>query len=205
MRFCVLTLYTPEIADFGAASSENKRAYAARHGYGFVGRSASLDQARPPSWGKIKLCLEVMPDFDWLFWSDADSVIMNLAIELPSIADRRADFIYACDCNGMNAGVFLLRCCPESRRLLELAYQQTQFIDHPWWEQLALVQIINSGESGVITKVVPRRVLNAYHNPGCADFRDGDFIVHFVDHPSAKRARVLDACAGKLETVYRPV
>lgn len=188
MKFAVLSLYTQEIAIYGVPTAANKRAYADSHGYQFCGASESLDRSRPPAWSKLLMCQRAMAGADWLFWSDADAVITNFAVQLETRIDEKADFLYTCDMNGINTGAFLMRSCEASRRLIELAWERVEFINDPWWEQRALSAVLSADLSGVRKKVLPKRMINSYEN----DWRPGDFLIHFPGY--ANRAdRVLRA------------
>jgi hypothetical protein len=57
----------------------NKQAYADQYGYFLFDESMGLDRSRPPSWSKIKAAkrLLVEENCTWVWWVDADTVIMN--------------------------------------------------------------------------------------------------------------------------------
>ena len=86
-RFAVLTIVTPKIADWAGPAAERTRKYCSRHGYDFACQTGPLDQTRPAAWGKLRFIwqfLEDHPKCEWVFWTDADSVIMNPAVCLES-------------------------------------------------------------------------------------------------------------------------
>ncbi|RZS17122.1 hypothetical protein BHM03_00049234 [Ensete ventricosum] len=66
----------------GKAVAGNKQAYAARMGYVFVDAGGMVDHSRPPSWSKILAVRSQLPHYDWVFWNDADTMVMNPAISL---------------------------------------------------------------------------------------------------------------------------
>src|SRR4051812_40223837 len=78
----------------------NKRDYCALRGYGFHRNIAPLDAARSPAWNKIPAILQHLHDYDWLFWSDADSLILDNNIRLESFVDDSADLVLADDAQG---------------------------------------------------------------------------------------------------------
>ncbi len=67
--------YSKSVA-FGIASKEE---YCSLHGYDFILCTEYLDPSRPIAWSKIKLLEKVLNTnkYKWVFWSDADSIIMN--------------------------------------------------------------------------------------------------------------------------------
>ncbi|KAL7560333.1 hypothetical protein ACA910_020256 [Epithemia clementina (nom. ined.)] len=92
----------------------SRQAYAEKHGYSLIDYSSHIDSSRPPAWSKIKAVQSLMsqheepkPDnntmtataiaasgtiatrtttkpCDWIFWMDADTVIMNSTIPVES-------------------------------------------------------------------------------------------------------------------------
>ena len=58
----------------------NKLNYCLKHGYHLFDESKkSLDTSRPPAWSKITAAKRLLTEegCDWVFWLDADTVIMN--------------------------------------------------------------------------------------------------------------------------------
>ncbi|XP_026661726.2 probable alpha-1,6-mannosyltransferase MNN10 [Phoenix dactylifera] len=119
------------------AVGENKRAYAGRMGYDFIDAGGLVDPSRPPSWSKIPAVRSQLPNYDWVFWNDADTVITNPDISLENIlnaaighSDLRAspDLVVTEDFNGVNAGVFFFRRSEWSEKFLDTWWNQTSFV-----------------------------------------------------------------------------
>ncbi|THU73513.1 hypothetical protein C4D60_Mb04t23670 [Musa balbisiana] len=72
----------------GKTVAGNKEAYAARMGYVFVDAGGMVDHSRPPSWSKILAVRSQLPNYDWVFWNDADTMVMNPAISLVHLIDK---------------------------------------------------------------------------------------------------------------------
>jgi mannan polymerase II complex MNN10 subunit len=120
----------------------NKQAYADKHGYSFFDESDNLDKLRPPSWSKIKAAQRLLheEDCDWVFWLDADTVIINsektVQAFLPSNPDK--DLILTRQKGGnYNAGAWLIRNSAWSK----------QFLQH-WWDMKESVQPTGLRTSG---------------------------------------------------------
>ena len=175
-RIAVLTLYTTKIREYGEISAANKAAYCERHQYDFIACDHSLDPSRPPAWSKIRLVQRHLSKYDWAFWSDADSLLMNFARRIEELIGDEYDLVIASDENGPCAGQFIIRNTPASHAFLEQVYRQRQFIRHPWWDQAAMHYLLHSGEAGVRCSVLPQRRLNSY--PG--SFQWGDFVIHLA-------------------------
>jgi hypothetical protein len=180
-RFAVATLYTAEYAKLGKSTSERLCAYARQRGYDAAVATGSLDATRPPAWSKLLLVeryLVANPDCTWLLWVDVDAVIANPKKRLEDLVDEDIDFLAAEDQSAcvINSGVFLVRNCSAALEMLRRAYAKVQYIHHPWWEQLALAEALRECGDTLRSRVVRRRLLNAFPD----EYRKGDFIVHYA-------------------------
>ncbi|SRR5258708_7552169 len=184
MKILILTLADLNYQDVAALSEPNKRAYAELHGYDFIQETELLDPLRSPSWNKIALVSKHLPKYQWVFWTDCDSLIMNSSITLESIIEEvppDKDFIIAGDGNGINAGEFLIGNSNWSINFLADVWEQTQFITHPWWEQSALTYLFSLHKANrEKLALVEQHKLNSYITPYSRTYLPGDFIVHFV-------------------------
>ncbi|GBG91593.1 hypothetical protein CBR_g52629 [Chara braunii] len=70
----------------------NKERYVRRHGYDYIDASDILDRRRPPSWSKILAVQKHLGHYDWVFWTDADSVVTNPDITLQQVIDSVIPF-----------------------------------------------------------------------------------------------------------------
>ncbi len=85
MKLAILTLFTNNIKEYGILSVKNKRKYAKLYGYDLIVCKKILNTNRAVAWGKIIMIKKFLHDYDWVFWTDADSLIMNMNISLESI------------------------------------------------------------------------------------------------------------------------
>src|SRR5438105_3165115 len=132
MRIAVVTMATAEVEAVGRLSLPGRRAYCRRHGYELIVGERSLDAGRPAVWSKLLLLLEHLDRFDWLFWSDADSLILRPDVPLTDFVDPAYDLLVSHDCvPGVNSGHFLIsNRLGRARAFLEMAYEQVQFVPH---------------------------------------------------------------------------
>lgn len=171
---------------------ENKSVYCNMHGYDFYCSYQSLDETRHPAWSKILLIKKILlrGTYDWIFWTDADAVICNPNIKLEDLIDENFEFIVTKDFNNINAGNFLIKCSEWSANFLDKIYNHIEYIDHPFWEQKAIV--IEYEENQDVrnhSKIIPQRLMNSYcaelfqsipiSNPEEVFYQPGDFIIHF--------------------------
>lgn len=192
----VLSLFDERFAPLAALSVPNKRRYAERHGYAYLEEREVLDPSRPAAWSKIPALLRHLPDYDWIFWSDVDSLIMNPALPLESFLDPAYDMVASEDPSGLNTGHFLLRRSEWSVRFLTETYGQVEFVHHPWWEQRAMLHLLGESPAHAArVKILTKRALNSYR----WDFCDGDFLIHFVYEPLEVRLRYMREWAARAD------
>jgi hypothetical protein len=181
---------------------EGKRAYCQEHGYRFVCGEQKLDPDRHPAWNKILWIRQAMedPECHWVFWTDADAVIMNQAVGLEELIDEDYNLILTKDVNGINTGQMLLRNCAWTRDLLDKIYARTDCLNHRWWEQGALIALLED-EPGLwqFIQALPQRLMNSYDwGKQTAIYQKGDFIVHFAGlHDLDELAHRMRAFASK--------
>jgi hypothetical protein len=182
MKILILSLADANFAEVGAISGPNKQAYAERHGYTFIQEGQLLNYDRHPSWNKILWVINHLPYYDWVFWSDADSLIMNDKIWLEDIIlDTGEDLIITQDENGLNCGQFFARKSFWTIEFLEKVWAQDQFIDHQWWEQAAITHLLQTvPEYRSHVRLADQRLFNSYVTPYVYTYLPGDFLIHFV-------------------------
>lgn len=145
-------------------TGENKRDYAKKHGYSFVGRSAEFAQQtyklRKTVWGKFDAIEKVLPHYDWIFWLDMDTVIMNYSITVEKLIDQfiekaggqeqfdKKHLIVARPVNDkmINAGVFIMRNSEWSRDFLRLTQKRRDLYLGHMYEQRAMWDLMQEPE-----------------------------------------------------------
>ncbi len=131
--------------------SPAKREYCKRFGYDFIEFDRTLDPNRPTAWCKILAVLQVLPNYDWVLWNDADALVWDSGLGLKRfIADLNEElFVVQDDPVGINTGVFLVKNSPKIFELLARAYDQTQFNEHILWEQIAIQKLLDDPKTTV--------------------------------------------------------
>ena len=121
-----------------AATWQNKLNYVHKHGYYLFDESAtSLDKTRPPSWSKIKAVQRLLQheNCDWVFWMDADTVIMNSDIRIESflpLPDAKGDLLIAHEgAKGYNAGAWIVRNSPWTLEFLQTWWNMKSYVKPP--------------------------------------------------------------------------
>ena len=176
---------------------QTKREYAKKHGYDFhVGGKEVWDRTRPIPWSKLRYILNFIDQYDYLFWSDADVIITNYDLSLTShiipLLPPGKDLLWTRDvCGNLNSGNMLLR--GKSAWLKDFilrTYQQTEFINHIWWENAAMLHLYNNNphDASKIETINNHARFNAYlfgpknlaTDPTARLFQPGDFLLHFA-------------------------
>lgn len=187
-RVTVLTAYAPADAAVGAISRANKEAYCARHGYRFVCRTDGFDPTRPADWGKVTFIREELARAEWVFWSDPAALVMNASVPVTRFVQDCVDVVLSGDpTNGINTGHMLVRATEWSARFLERVYSSTEFRNHPWRENAAVLRLY--AEDPDVRRhaaVVPNKLFNGYPYPN-GGYADGDFVAHLAGLGSAER------------------
>ncbi len=166
---------------------KNKQTYCEVHGYDFICEKEHLDPERPIVWSKIPLILKVMenPQNQWIFWTDADALIMNMAFDLEGLINENYDLIVSKDFYFLNCGHFLIKNSEWSRQFLVNAYNHTECMSDGFQEQAAIAKELEQPHNASKTKIIPQRLFNSYAEEVIGDllqstYQKGDFILHFA-------------------------
>ena len=199
MKIAIVTLFTEQIADYGEIGAANKQAYAQRHGYDCFVYRERLDGSRHPAWSKLDAIKRHLPNYDWVFWTDADSLVMNgeRTLELIMVGHEDKDMILTWEVgpSPVNTGQWLIRNSAWSVAALSAIGDVACPNSCPaWFEQGALVEWLRADEArwSHLTVLHPRMMNSTppvahYSNLSVrkSRFRHGDFIIHFW--PLARR------------------
>lgn len=190
----VLTLAIGE--DFRRVLSsalQSKIDYCKKQGYEFIlGDEKFWDRSRPIAWSKIPFILDVLnrcEEDEIIFLSDADVLItnMDLRIEdhiLPHFMREKDLFMTLDSCGNINDGNIIIRNTPWLRNFWKRVYDQTELIYHIWWENAAVIKLIeeNSSDREKVQITTKYKLFNAYIQglPNASLWEPGDFLVHFA-------------------------
>jgi galactosyl transferase GMA12/MNN10 family len=189
----IITGCTPNMLGVAAISRPTIERYCEKWGFEFMVCDL-IEFSRPASWQKISLLLNEIdfPKLDeFLLWVDTDAIILNQDFDVRSLIKDGKHIYISKDPNGINLGVCMWMCCPYSGNILNKMWHMEHCINHPWWEQQALAELIGMNFQGIQDHIeyVPQNVFNAYdyslyldkfpngHPEG--QFDKNSFIVHF--------------------------
>jgi hypothetical protein len=193
LTFCVGADYKKAMEP-GLAS---KRIYAARHGYDFYTDGEDVwDHSRPISWSKFNFIMKYLDDYDYLFWSDADAIILNHDKSLTDFilpllpADK--DILWTYDaCNHYNFGHALIRGRSAwVRDLFKRCLERRELTYHIWWDTAAMIYHYENvpSDRARIETTKEHWLFNSYvfgpkdsaDDPTTRLYRPGDFLIHFA-------------------------
>ena len=172
-KVAVLTAYDDAMAKVAAISSPNKAANCARHGYDFVQRTAKdFDRSRPPAWSKLRFVADLLPYYDWVFWTDCDSLVLDPTCPLEAflLDERRSHLILPHDDLGVgvhhvNTGNFFVRNSKWAARFLDEAWRQVEFVHDRLWENRSVViHLLERSDYSQQVQVVTQRRFNSFPN-----------------------------------------
>lgn len=130
-------------------SSRSFAAYADHHGLDLCVDPPADWFTRPTSWFKIlRLAGLLAAGYDTAIWVDADALFVRYE---PSILDAapttRPLWMTLHRHPGLdhpipNCGVLVAHRSERLAEFLGLVWEQAQFVDHPWWEQAAILHLL---------------------------------------------------------------
>jgi hypothetical protein len=126
---------------------------------------------RPCSWFKIKAIKNRMISISGtILWIDSDTIITG-GQNIDSLIDHDSDLTISVDENGINCGVMAWRTSDKTIGFMDRVWDRTEFIDHPWWEQAAIADMIDE----LSVSYVDKSLFNAYPS----DATDESGIIHW--------------------------
>lgn len=140
---------------------------------------------RPPSWHKlIEIGKCLAEGFEAVLWVDTDAIVVRKQISIQSLMVEGKNLYLSSNWLGLNCGVILLKNAPSTRKLLHMAWSQTQLINHPWWEQAAIRAIIDNGlfDRDELLEL-PSSIFNS------EEYYGGCLVYHMPDTPLTERIK----------------
>lgn len=190
MKIAVVTAFDKNFEALGNIAAENREEYCRRHGYACHILRDGFDTSRHPSWSKILFVKHLLEQYDWVFWTDADALIMRdmpldhflVDADLVMTAETYWHWITP-GIRVISCGNFLAR--RGSQDILDDIYAQTQFIDSAWWEQMAFNHLYFDKQKYRDRVHLFRQ--DAF-NINCLVYTPGDFLSH-ISIPSQPQIR----------------
>jgi len=150
---CVNDWYA-EIVKYGVKTIKQ---YAEKYGYDFYICNEVYDGKRDCPWYKIKAIQKILPDYDYVFWLDADGHVQrpDLSVDffIQTYMDGK-DVLGAQEFNcAINTGVLLVRNTPFVHSLLQLIWDNNEPFDPAFHEQASMAQIYTTNRLNCQAKI----------------------------------------------------
>lgn len=185
----------------------NKVEYASLWGYSTflpVYQGAEVDHG----FGRLQYCLDRLPHCDWLWYLDADTLIMAMNSPIEKFCYPDADLVACWDENGFQSGSMLMRNCSRMEYFLQdvlemkedtikrpgfmassdqgamvrkMSGQDTYLEDGQDWKR-QVVPVKDCQKGGIRVVEAPKR-FNQYLD----DYRIGDEVIHLCARPMEDR------------------
>lgn len=143
-KISMFGLHTAEIAGYAKLSFQNKWNYCKKNNIQLTYSFSALDD-RPASWSKIPFLLN--NTWDWALWVDADAWIVDENFDFSNLIDENFDIILSKREGEINMGIFIIRNCEFTQKLLKTLDGMAEFYDHKWWEQGAMIKLMKKDKT----------------------------------------------------------
>jgi hypothetical protein len=175
--------------------------YGEKHNYDVQIITEVLTIDRPPAWSKILLIQKLLKEYDIVLWIDSDAVIIDSStdilneINLDKTELALVEHSYAGQSHP-NCGVMLFRRTKSILQFLDVVWKQVDLIDHPWWEQAAILRCLGIdsealpiGPGNISSRpLIEVKFLDKKWNAIRQDYpQDNIKIRHFAGEPHAIR------------------
>lgn len=82
--------------------------------------------------------------YDTVIWVDCDAIICNPGPDIRnSLVGEYPMYLVNQEWGNIpNTGVWVLKRNPKTKEILNKIWKNTKFLDHPWWEQAALMDLM---------------------------------------------------------------
>ena len=123
------------------------QAFAKRHGYDYFEAQFGGTLARPPAWYKIQCLIDLLKSYDLAVFIGSDLVIVDGREDLPQeFPLNESEWWQAMVSHDTKCGYVpnddLWICKPPMLPALEQIWNMTQYLNHGWWEQAALMDLM---------------------------------------------------------------
>ena len=151
-NLCLATMYTGNFTRLGDLCAATLSLYAKRYACSFrVILSDDREMTRPAAWHKIELIHQLFEEgFEFVFWIDADALFLRYDDDIQCLIRPDKDIYMVRHCIPEhygedlipNCGILLVRNCPWTQKFLSQIWDCTQYLNHVWWENAAMLHLL---------------------------------------------------------------
>ena len=167
---------------------ESQERHAKKHGYTRITDESVFDVTRDATWSKIPLLQKYLPDYDYIMWIDGDVLITNQDRKINEFIDLidPGKFLFiGRDFQGLNAGVFIIKNCPEALEFLSEVWTREDMARKLFHEQTAMTDLLATPKYNGKVQIIPHQFINImnaydYRMDPRVHWMPGDFCIHFA-------------------------
>ena len=151
------TYFDKNFEKLGSITLKSMKRYAKKNGFD-IKLFNELVSDRPPAWNKILIMQKILDSgkYDFVFWIDSDAVIVGKEDICNEIVDGKDFYLVKHFVKGRdapNTGVVLLRNSKWSKDFLKTVWEKTDYINHRWWENAAINDLLGFSEDVQESKI----------------------------------------------------
>lgn len=156
-RICITTYFDDAFSAIGNLSFQTLEMYAKQHNLDAIILN-NIVSDRPLPWHKILIIKELFDeDYDYVIWIDADAIFVDSGKSLAEELEEGKDLYlvkHQIDSRVVpNTGVMVIKNSIWSRIFLDMVWEKEQYINHKWWENAAILDML--GYHGLLDETQP--------------------------------------------------
>lgn len=190
-RILVFTVYNEDshegcsFSELAKITMPSYEEYCKIHGYDFKVKNQNVLPGRLIGWSRFEFFLENIDNYDYMFYVETDSMLMNQTIRLENLIDDNYEMIVSRTPNQkyieLNTGPIIVKCSEWSRQFITFLNSKKEYKNHQMVDQQLLTDAVNNDpEIRNKFKIVNLRFFNSFCHKWYIDnnFKIGDFICH---------------------------
>ena len=199
MKFLIFSYYDGSFNELAKITMPTYQEYCELHGYNFYCKTQNFTEGRTIGWSKFEIFLENMDKYDWIFYVECDSMLMNQTIRLENLIDHHHDIIMTKtdlpNTIDLNCGPMLVRSCEWNKQFFKYLLNKKEYYTHQLVEQAALSDEVNQNEEvRKHFKIMNIRFFNSlYHSWHMnSSYKHGDFMLHLAGRSNQSRFEIFN-------------
>lgn len=190
-KIAIITQYTDNIENYSKYTTAINNEYAKKHWYDFIVQKWKLENKneRFITWDKIDLSKKYLENYEYIFWIDADMMIMNHDIKIEQFITDKDLMICSDNSNSwkkdtVNTWSYILKNSKYSRNIIDKLYEvwdDIWLINNFPAEQWALVHMYQNNILDLKNNITvyPEITFNS-SNPAHLLYKEWQYILHMM-------------------------
>lgn len=188
--------------DIAKITTQSFKDYCDINSYDFIIKDSNFTPGRTIGWTKFEIFLENLNKYDWIFYLEADSMIMNETIRLENLVDNNYNIIISQTSDGgLSCGPMFIKSSDWSKEFCKKMLSKTEYYSNPMVEQSAINdEIRNNEETKKHCRINNLRMFNSFYHQFHPEnqYKPGDFIIHGAGQSNSYRAALFTFLKDKI-------